>query len=120
MSDATLFVAFFAGIASFLSPCVFPLMPGFIGYLAGTGAKKTQLFLASVFFVLGFSIIFAGLGVLLNTVLEAVAYDARLWLGRIGGIIIIFFGLFLLGVVKPKFLMMEKKIHVKKMKNMYL
>jgi cytochrome c-type biogenesis protein len=74
-----------------------------------------------VFFVLGFSVIFALLGVLLNTLLEAVAYDVQIWLSRIGGIIIIFFGLYLAGIIHPSFLEREHKIHVtKKFRNRYV
>lgn len=126
MADTTLWIAFGAGLLSFLSPCVLPLMPGFMAYLSGTTPSEAKshrkvLFLNSLFFVLGFSVIFSLLGVLLNTVLEFVAYDAQLWLSRIGGVIIIFFALFLLGIIKPKFLLQEKKLHVqKKFKNQYL
>lgn len=126
MDNPTLFVAFIAGLLSFLSPCVLPLMPGFMAYLSGTTPSEAKfhrktLFLNSLFFVLGFSIIFAILGVLLNTFLEVVAYDAQIWLSRIGGIIIIFFALFLLGIIKPKFLMQEKKLRLnKRFKNQYL
>jgi len=117
-SDTTLFIAFLAGIVSFLSPCVLPIIPGFLAYLAGTSlneshAKRLPIFLNSLFFVLGFSSVFALLGVLLNTLLESVAYDAQTWLARIGGVIIIFFGLYLIGLIKPKFLQKEHKIHVK-------
>lgn len=124
--DITIWVALFAGLISFLSPCVFPLMPGFIAYLAGTSVaeaknQRKEVFINSVFFVLGFSVVFALLGVLLNTLLEAFAYDAQLWLARIGGIIIIFFGLYLTGLIKIKFLETEHKIEVKrKFKSKYL
>ncbi|MCA9478500.1 MAG: cytochrome C biogenesis protein [Nanoarchaeota archaeon] len=126
MAQTTLIVAFFAGILSFLSPCVLPLMPGFLAYLSGTTpteatSHRKTLFLNSLFFVLGFGVIFSLLGVLLNTVLESVAYDAQIWLARIGGLIIIFFALFLLGIIKPTFLLQEKKLHVtKKFKSQYL
>lgn len=124
--DVTIWVALFAGLVSFLSPCVFPLIPGFLAYLAGTSVaeaktKRMEVFLNSLFFVLGFSIVFALLGVLLNTLLEAFAYDAQLWLARIGGIIIIFFGLYLTGLIRIKFLEQEHKIEVKrKFKSKYL
>jgi len=116
-SDTTLFIAFLAGIISFLSPCVLPIIPGFLAYLAGTSLSEAQtkrlpIFLNSVFFVLGFSTVFALLGVLLNTLLEGVAYDAQIWLSRVGGVIIIFFGLYLVGLVKPKFLQREHKLQV--------
>lgn len=118
--DLSITVAFIAGIVSFLSPCVLPIIPGFLAYLSGsqlgTDSKKVRLniFLNSVFFVLGFSVVFAALGVLLNTLLESVAYDAQTWLARIGGIIIIFFGLYLAGLLKIGFLEREHKIKVTK------
>ncbi|NUN11963.1 sulfite exporter TauE/SafE family protein [Candidatus Micrarchaeota archaeon] len=117
MAEVTLVLAFIAGLVSFLSPCVLPLVPAFLSYLAGTSisgnTNRKELFLASVFFVLGFSAVFSILGVLLNTVLESVAYDAQSWLSRIGGIIIIFFGLYLVGLIKLSFLEKEHKIEVK-------
>ncbi|MCP6720235.1 MAG: cytochrome c biogenesis protein CcdA [Patescibacteria group bacterium] len=119
MAEITIVVAFVAGIVSFLSPCVLPIIPGFLAYLSGTSlsdsrSKRKDVFLNSVFFVLGFSVIFAILGVLLNTVLEAVAYNALIWLSRIGGAIIIFFGLYLVGLIKIPFLDREHKFAVKK------
>lgn len=102
--ELSIAVAFAAGLVSFLSPCVLPLVPGFLAYLAGSvqGQRPTraQTFVASLFFVLGFSSIFALLGVLLNTVLSLVAYDVQLWLSRIGGVIIITFGVYLTGLVR--------------------
>ena len=121
--ELTLGIAVFAGLVSFLSPCVLPIIPGFLGYLAGSttqdgemsaSRKKWETFKASVFFVLGFSFVFSLLGVLLNTVLESVAYDVQIWLGRIGGVIIIFFGLYLTGLVKIAFLEKERKVQVKR------
>ena len=118
MAEITLAVAFIAGIISFLSPCVLPLIPGFLAYLSGTSLEKitkeakVKIFINSVFFVLGFSIVFALLGVLLNTLLENIAYDVQLWLSRIGGIMIIFFGLYLIGLIKIPFLEKEYKLGV--------
>ncbi|MDA2935918.1 cytochrome c biogenesis protein CcdA [Patescibacteria group bacterium AH-259-L05] len=126
MTDITIIIAFIAGLVSFLSPCVLPLIPGFLAYLAGTSmhkdqAKRKDIFLNSLFFVLGFSAIFAILGVLLNTLLEAIAYDVSIWLSRIGGVIIIFFGLYLTGLIKIPFLEKEHKFNVKtKFKSKYL
>ena len=117
MNGLSIAVAFAAGLVSFLSPCVLPIIPGFLAYLAGTsldasGAKRKAIFLNSVFFVLGFSVIFALLGVLLNTVLERAAYDVQIWLARIGGAIIIFFGLYLVGLIRLPFLEREYKFSV--------
>lgn len=126
MTELGIIVAFTAGIVSFLSPCVLPIIPGFLSYLAGTtvaGAEKqrSQIFLNSIFFVIGFSVIFALLGVLLNSLLENVAYEATIWLSRIGGAIIIFFGLYLVGLIKIGFLEKEHKIKVKhQFKSKYL
>src|SRR3989339_2178346 len=99
MAELSIIIAFIAGIVSFLSPCMLPIVPGFLAYLAGssladTKPRRLEIFLNAVFFVLGFSVIFALIGVLLNTILERVAYDARNWLAWIGGAIIIFFGLY--------------------------
>lgn len=126
MADLTILVAFLAGLVSFLSPCVLPVMPGFLSYLAGStlkeaGARRFEIFLNSFFFVLGFSTIFALLGVLLNTVLSAIAYEAQTWLARIGGAIIIFFGLYLTGLIRLPFLEREYKFHLKtRFKSKYL
>lgn len=119
-------VAFVAGLVSFLSPCVLPIIPGFLAYLAGasleqSNSRRKDIFLNSAFFVLGFSLVFATLGVLLNTILEAVAYDVQQWLARIGGAIIIFFGLYLTGLVKLWFLERDYKFRVNiKFKSKYL
>lgn len=123
-SDTTITIALLAGLVSFLSPCVLPIIPGFLAYLGGSSLSESQahrlsIFLNSLFFVLGFSVVFAGLGVLLNTLLEAVAYDALTWFARIGGLIIIFFGLYLMGLIKPKFLQQEHKLKVKQLNSRY-
>lgn len=127
MIDVSVTIAFVAGVVSFLSPCVLPIIPGFLAYLSGAsledaeGNSRWKIFINSIFFVLGFSVIFALLGVLLNTVLEAVAYDAQIWLARIGGAIVVFFGLYLTGVIKLKFLERDHKIRItKKFNSRYL
>lgn len=114
MADISLAIAFLAGVVSFLSPCVLPIVPGFLAYLAGgANASRRDVFIQSVFFVAGFSFVFAALGVLLNTVLSAVAYDVQNWLARIGGAIIILFGLYLAKLVRIPWLERDHKIAVK-------
>ena len=76
--------------------------------------RDWNVFLSSVFFVLGFSAVFSIVGVLLQTVLANVSQGVEMWLGRIGGVVIIFFGLFLLKLFTPKFLERDHKIAVKK------
>ncbi len=114
MNDLSIFIAFTAGLVSFIAPCVLPLIPGFLAYLSGGSAtQKTseenltgrrEIFLNSVFFVLGFSVVFSTLGVLLNTTLAFIASDVSTWLSRIGGALIIFFGLYLTGLIRVGFL----------------
>lgn len=125
MTQSLLIGAFLGGLVSFLAPCVLPIIPGFLAYLAGgsttdTGSKRREIFVNSVFFVLGFGIVFALLGVLLNTLLDNIAYDVLTWLSRVGGVMIIFFGLYLVGLIKIPFLEKEYKFGVKtKFKSRY-
>lgn len=118
-SELGIVIAFVAGLVSFLSPCVLPLIPGFLSYLAGTSLNEAsnhrrEVFLNSLMFVFGFSFVFATFGVILNTILEAVAYDASIWAGRLGGLVIIFFGLYLTGLLKLSFMEKQKSFSVKK------
>jgi cytochrome c-type biogenesis protein len=108
--------AFVGGIVSFLSPCVMPIIPGFLAYLGGDTSSNTgkpsrlAIFLNSFFFVLGFSLVFAALGVLLNTVLAHFASAVQEWLAWVGGAIVIFFGVYLLGFFHIGFLEYDHKI----------
>lgn len=74
--------------------------------------RDWSVFLSSVFFVLGFSFVFSVVGVLLQTVLVHVSYSVQTWLGRIGGVVIILFGLFLLKLFTPAFLQRDHKMQV--------
>jgi len=116
MLPISLPIAFIGGIVSFLSPCILPIVPGFLAYLAGSSSagspSRRATFLNALCFVLGFSLVFALLGVLLQTTLSHVAYDARIWLSRIGGIIIIGFGLYLARVVPIPWLERDYKLPV--------
>lgn len=127
MADVTILIAFVAGMVSFLSPCILPLIPAFLSYLSGTtveearkSKKKLTVFINTVFFVLGFTVVFSLIGILLNTVLINVGYDARIWLSRIGGVVIIVFGFYLLGFLKLPFLNIEHKFKPKNFKVSYL
>ena len=114
----SIFSAVLAGLLSFLAPCVLPIIPGFLAYLAGSSesdtSRRKEIFINSIFFVLGFSVVFALLGVLLNTVLVSVAYGVKIWLSRIGGLVIIFFGLYLVRLIHIPFLDREHKIGITK------
>ena len=122
-SSLTLWFTFVAGIVSFLSPCVLPLIPGFLSYLAGTSggaASRGRIFLNTVFFVLGFAVVFSLIGVLLNSLLAPFAQSAKIWLGYVGGSVIIFFGLVLSGLLHVKFLEKEHKMSVRKTRYEFL
>ncbi len=118
MLDIPIIVAFVAGVVSFLSPCVLPIIPGFLAYLAGESSSsaaqpsRKSVFLNSLFFVVGFSVVFALLGVLLNGVLAHTASSVQQWLSWIGGALIIFFGLYLLGLFRIPFLEFDHKMRI--------
>ncbi len=104
-------LAFLAGLASFLSPCVFSLVPAYIGYLGGRSAAsavggKTNRWLTlshGVAFVVGFSLVFIILGVA-TSALGGLLFNLRTWLTRIGGIVVIIFGLHMTGIFRIPFL----------------
>ncbi len=116
MADFSLLVAFTAGILSFLSPCVLPLVPSYIGFLTGmsleemTTRRRTAL-LHAVLFVLGFSLVFLLLGATASALGRSLAFH-KVWLQRIGGVLIIAFGLVCLGVIKAGVLLQDKRVHL--------
>ncbi len=124
MVETTFIIAFFAGFVSFLSPCVLSIIPGFLAYLSGTTPKikggRRKIFLNTVAFVAGFSLVFALLGLLLSTILSNVSYDVRIWLSRLAGIIIIIFGLYVLRLIRIPFLENEHKFKVRKFSITYI
>lgn len=110
--EVTIGLAFLAGLVSFLSPCVFSLVPVYIGYLSGRsvvcvehrpGKERIDTFLHGLAFVVGFSIVFILLGLAVST-LGSFLYDIRTWLAKIGGIVVILFGLHMTGLLKIPFL----------------
>ena len=104
-------LAFLAGLASFLSPCVLSLVPAYIGYLGGRSIavaqdrtpKKWETFSHGLAFVLGFSFVFILLGVA-TSVLGSLHYDAREWLAKIGGVVVVIFGLHMTHIIRIPFL----------------
>jgi cytochrome c-type biogenesis protein len=100
----TLGVAFAAGLLSFLSPCVLPLVPTYLAYIGGSGAAKRALLLRNaILFVLGFSLVFIAMGASASA-LGSLLRDYRSELMVVGGIIVIGFGLVMLGIVRVPFL----------------
>jgi cytochrome c-type biogenesis protein len=123
-SDVTLFAALIAGLVSFLSPCVLPLVPPYLVYLAGaslerladaeTGPRvKRETVAAAVLFVLGFATVFVSLGASASAVGSLIrAYSGTLSI--VAGVVIIVMGLHFLGVTRIALLMREKRVEVSK------
>jgi cytochrome c-type biogenesis protein len=112
MGEVSIGLAFLAGLASFLSPCVFSLIPAYIGYLSGrsvaaaqneTTQEKLQTFVHGLFFVLGFSLVFMTMGLTMSAI-GSVVYEARYWLAKIGGVIVVVFGLHMTSIIRIPFL----------------
>lgn len=119
--DLNVFLAFGAGFLSFISPCVLPLFPAFISYITGMSVNelKTEnamLQKRSMFhtlcFILGFSIVFIALGYS-SSLIGNLFNDYQNLIRQIGAILIVFFGLVVVGFLNPKFMMKEHKFHFK-------
>ena len=115
--NVTLLAAFVAGFLSFISPCVLPLIPGYISFVsgasledmrAGQGAARRQVLIRSLAFVLGFSIVFVALGAS-ATAIGRFIFDKLPILTKIAGALIIIFGLHMMGVFRLAFLDSEKR-----------
>ena len=118
----TLSIAFFAGLISFLSPCVLPLIPGYISYISGTSLEKliekknNLVVLKTIFFTLGFSLIFISLG-------STASFLGKFFLNNsdtlrvVAGIIIIFFSLQLIGITNFKFMNKDVRIFTEQYSN---
>ncbi|HBX42536.1 MAG TPA: cytochrome C biogenesis protein [Deltaproteobacteria bacterium] len=109
-------LAFLAGLASFLSPCVFSLVPAYISYLGGRAAggenrpgDRFVTFTHGLAFVLGFSVVFVSFGITAS-VFGSLLYGMRTWVARIGGIVVIIFGLHMTGVFRIRFLEYDLRI----------
>lgn len=123
MSEVTIAIAALSGLGSFLAPCILPVIPAFLAYISGTTitelqknngtvnlvANRLNVLLNTIFFVLGFSVVFSIFGVILNSVLSTTATSITSGLNVVGGIIIIGFGSFMLLSTKINKLNFEKK-----------
>ncbi len=119
-------IAFLAGVFSFLSPCVLPIVPGFISYVVGksfsdiqNSSKKENLKLLPliILFIIGFSIVFIIMGASIDF-LSDFFYDLKKEMNIFSGILIIFLGLFFLGILKIPFLDLERKLNFDKLQNL--
>ena len=128
MSDVNLFLALGAGFLSFISPCCLPLYPAFLSYITGMSVgelrdenamlQKRSL-LHTLFFLLGFSIIFIAIGF-------GTSFIGKFFLSykdlirQLGGIFIVLFGLMIVGVFKPEFMMRDRRIEFKNRPSGYI
>jgi len=132
MAEPTILIAFSAGLGSFIAPCILPMIPAFLAYISGTTLteikneqksnfqiNKINIVINTIFFVLGFSIVFSTLGVLINSVLSENINQFTDSLNVVAGIIIIIFGVFSILSGKINSLNKEKKFHIKNFKSSY-
>jgi cytochrome c-type biogenesis protein len=115
MKDVNILLAFSAGVLSFLSPCVLPLIPGYITYLTGLSIEdmakrksKVTVFRKSIGFAIGFSIIFIIMGISISSLGMIFASNKDLF-RKIGGLLIVVFGLHTMGIFKIKLFYREKR-----------
>ncbi len=111
-----LLIAFTAGALSFLSPCVLPLIPSYMSFITGMsldemGEHRGAAFTHAVLFVSGFTLIFLMLGATATGIGRLLQFH-QVWLERFGGVLIIFFGLYLLGVFRFGALAQERRVHI--------
>ena len=118
-----IFIAFGAGFISFLSPCVLPLIPGYISFISGSSlnellAKKKINLIPLILFTLGFSFVFIIFGAAASFLGQIFLQNSQT-LRIIAGLIIIIFSLQLIGIININFLNFEKKIYTKKNNNIW-
>jgi cytochrome c-type biogenesis protein len=111
--------AFFAGLISFLSPCVLPLVPGYVSLISGAGVEELKspqaqlmrrVMVNSVGFILGFSVVFITLGAV-STEIGQLAAQYKHTLSIVAGVVIIIFGLHLTGIFQIKWLLQDARLH---------
>ena len=141
MAETSVLISALAGAGSFFSPCILPIIPAFVSYLSGTALTEVQsqnqslngtsvamqkstrlnIFLNTVYFVLGFSLVFAIMGVILNSFLANIASGFQTTFQAIGGAVIIAFGGYLILSTKLRVLNFEKKMtNLPRFKTTYL
>ena len=117
--NTTISVAFLAGLISFLSPCVLPVIPGYISYISGTTLEKLTekknnlVTIKTIFFTLGFSFVFIAFGLTASVLGKFFLYNSNI-LRIIAGVIIIFFSLQLIGIINLNFMNREMRIFTNK------
>lgn len=120
MQGPQMLLAFIAGTVSFLSPCVIPLLPGYLSFLTGLSSEelsstknRKEVLIPALLFVFGFSVVFVGLGASASLIGSFVNENSRL-ISQIGGVFVILFGVYLLGIIKIPWLYGSKGIDIRK------
>ena len=114
VSDVNIGIAFIAGLVSFLSPCVLPLVPAYVGYMGGRATneagkqnrQKFSTFIHGIFFVLGFTFFFVGFGLLTaaaSSFLQSIGINIPILITRLGGVAVLLFGLYIMKLLDPVF-----------------
>lgn len=122
MFDYFFLIAFGSGILSFLSPCILPLIPSYISFITGISVTqlaqdsekpllRRKIIVSSLLFILGFSIVFISLGASASFIGKLFQHYQR-WISRIGGVLIIVMGFYIMGFLKIPVLDRERKIHL--------
>ncbi|HRP36437.1 MAG TPA: cytochrome c biogenesis CcdA family protein [Candidatus Dojkabacteria bacterium] len=115
MDYSLIIPAFIAGLASFFMPCTFPLVPSFLAFVSGSGkAEKLNTLKNAFFFILGFSLVFVFFGIIAGLIGNHLG-QYRVMLSRVGGVVIIIFGLLLMDVIKINSLKKSFKIKLPKL-----
>ncbi len=109
-------ISFAAGVLSFLSPCVLPLVPSYVTFVTGLSLEDVQqrrhiALVHALLFVLGFTLVFLALGATATTLGRMLGYN-RQWVGRIGGVVVIILGLYLLGAFNLGMFSRERRLHI--------
>jgi cytochrome c-type biogenesis protein len=121
LSDINLFLAFGAGFLSFISPCCLPLYPAFLSYITGmsvsdlkteNGMLQRKSLLHTMFFLIGFSVIFIAIG-FGTTMIGSFFVDYQDLIRQLGAILIVFLGFMVVGILKPDFLLKDRKVTLK-------
>lgn len=124
MEEVTIISAFLGGILAFVSPCILPILPGYLSFVTGISLEelssqessreiRRQALIQSLLFVLGFTIVFTVLGITATATSSLPPWLLDV-LGRVAGVVIVVFGLHIMGVIRIPFLNYEKRIEVGK------
>ncbi|HEX9284170.1 MAG TPA: cytochrome c biogenesis protein CcdA, partial [Nitrospirales bacterium] len=122
--DISLFIAFAAGLLSFVSPCVLPLVPSYVTYITGLTLEELTseterarvrgvIIVNSLLFIAGFSAVFIAFGASASLVGQLLMTYQE-FIRKLGGVLIVVFGLYVMGVLKIKFLMSEMRVHLQR------